>query len=377
MGKPAPYLFQKRGVYYLQKRIPQQLVPKLGRVIIRKSLRTRCRTTSIKTAGPILNALDREWHEALFTIPDGVSVMDFLTKPRISEPTLREATEAYLEMKGKADSVKFTRPIELVVSAIIKQSGNKSLSAYTRNDAIQFRDSLIKRKVSLATVKRNLSVIRSVWNFASREHGINALNPFSNMNYGNASEAVRRLPIPSADIQTVQMECQAIDDDIRWLIALISDSGMRLSEAAGLCLSDIQLDTEIPFIKIMEHPWRSLKTPGSTRQIPLVGYSLWAAYRAISNTDNQFLFPRYCSDTKCKSDYASNTLNKWLRAYVPDGCVIHSFRHSLRDRLRAAQCPSDIIDQIGGWQTAGVGQGYGDGYKLDVLGEWMACLQRF
>jgi hypothetical protein len=182
MGKPAPYLFQKRGVYYLQKRIPQQLVPKLGRVIIRKSLRTRCRTTAIKTAGPILNALDREWHEALFTIPDGVSVMDFLTKPRISEPTLREATEAYLEMKGKGDSVKFTRPVELVVSAIIKQSGNKSLSAYTRNDAIQFRDSLIKRKVSLATVKRNLSVIRSVWNFASREHGINALNPFSNMN---------------------------------------------------------------------------------------------------------------------------------------------------------------------------------------------------
>jgi integrase len=171
------------------------------------------------------------------------------------------------------------------------------------------------------------------------------------------------------------MECQAIDDDIRWLIALISDSGMRLSEAAGLCVSDIQLDTEIPHIKLAEHPWRPLKTPGSTRQIPLVGKSLWAAQRAISNTDNQFLFPRYCSDTKCKSDYASNTLNKWLRAYVPDGCVIHSFRHSLRDRLRAVQCPSDIVDQIGGWQTAGVGQGYGDGYKLNVLGEWMARIK--
>ena len=267
-------MFQKRGVYYLQKRIPQQLVPKLGRVIIRKSLRTRCRATAIKTAGPILKALDREWHEALFTIPDGFGVMDFLTKPLRSEPTLRAATAAYLEMKGKADSNKFTRPIELVVGAIIKQSGNKLLSAYTRNDAIQFRDSLIKRKVSLATVKRNLSVIRSIWNFASREHGINTLNPFANMNYGNASEAVRRLPIPSADIRTVQMECQAIDDDIRWLIALISDSGMRLSEAAGLSVSDIQLNTDIPHIKLMEHPWRSLKTPGSTRQIPLVGNSL-------------------------------------------------------------------------------------------------------
>ena len=375
MGKPAPYLFQKRGIYYLQKRVPQQLVPRLGRVIIRKSLRTTCRATAIKTAGPILKALDREWHEALFNISDGVGMMDFLTKPCMSEPTLREATAAYVDMKGKSDSAKFTRPIELVVNTIIKQSGNKSISAYTRTDAIKFRDSLIKRNVSLPTIKRNLSVVRSIWNFASREHGINAQNPFANMNYGNASEAVRRLPIPPADIKTVQIECQAIDDDIRWLIALISDSGMRLSEAAGLCISDIHLDAEIPHIELTEHPWRPLKTPGSTRQLPLVGQSLWAAQCAISNTDNQFLFPRYCSDTKCKSDYASNTLNKWLRAYVPDGCVIHSFRHSLRDRLRAVQCPSDIIDQIGGWQTAGIGQGYGDGYKLDVLGEWMARIK--
>ena len=119
MGKPAPYLFQKRGIYYLQKRVPQQLVPKLGRVIIRKSLRTTCRATAIKTAGPILKAFDREWHEALFSISDSVGVMDFLAKPRISEPTLREATAAYGEIKGKSDSTKFTRPIELVVSVII------------------------------------------------------------------------------------------------------------------------------------------------------------------------------------------------------------------------------------------------------------------
>ena len=75
MGKPAPYLFQKRGIYYLQKKVPRQLVPNLGRVIIRKSLRTTCRAIAIKTAGPILKALDREWHEALFSIPDSVGVL--------------------------------------------------------------------------------------------------------------------------------------------------------------------------------------------------------------------------------------------------------------------------------------------------------------
>jgi hypothetical protein len=44
--------------------------------------------------------------------------------------------------------------------------------------------------------------------------------------------------------------------------------------------------------------------------------------------------------------------------------------------LRAVECPSDIIDQIGGWQTAGVGQSYGDGYKLDVLAAWMEKVVR-
>ena len=57
--------------------------------------------------------------------------------------------------------------------------------------------------------------------------------------------------------------------------------------------------------------------------------------------------------------------------YVPEKRVVHSFRHSMRDRLRAIQCPSDIIDQIGGWQTAAFGQGYGKGYELDVLQNWL------
>jgi integrase len=63
----------------------------------------------------------------------------------------------------------------------------------------------------------------------------------------------------------------------------------------------------------------------------------------------------------------SGALNKWLQDYVPEGCVIHSFRHSMRDRLRAVQCPSDMIDQIGGWSTAGVGQAYWKSYDLVKL----------
>ena len=50
---------------------------------------------------------------------------------------------------------------------------------------------------------------------------------------------------------------------------------------------------------------------------------------------------------------------------------MHSFRHSMRDRLRAVECPSDVIDQIGGWATEGVGQDYGKGYSVQVLNNWL------
>ena len=44
------------------------------------------------------------------------------------------------------------------------------------------------------------------------------------------------------------------------------------------------------------------------------------------------------------------------------------------NRLRAVQCPSDMIDQIGGWSTAGVGQGYGEGYEIETLSAWLERL---
>ena len=140
----------------------------------------------------------------------------------------------------------------------------------------------------------------------------------------------------------------------------------------GLLKEDIVLKHDVPHVRLIPHPWRRLKTKGSQRDIPLVGASLWACKRLLkANDDSIFAFPRYCAETGCKANSASGGLNKWLHQYVPYNCVIHSFRHSLRDRLRAVECPSDIVDAIGGWKTSGVGHGYGNGYPLDVLERWV------
>jgi len=36
----------------------------------------------------------------------------------------------------------------------------------------------------------------------------------------------------------------------------------------------------------------------------------------------------------------------------------------MRDRLRAVSCPSEMIDQIGGWSSGKIGEGYGEGFDL-------------
>jgi integrase len=133
---------------------------------------------------------------------------------------------------------------------------------------------------------------------------------------------------------------------------------MRLSEAAGLSKDDVYLDEGVSYVDIKPHPWRRLKTARSQRKVPLVGISLWADRQAYAVSNSPFLFPRYCDEKECHSNFASAALNKWLKQVAGPNYVIHSFRHSMRDRLRAVDCSSDMIDQIGGWSSGKIGEGY-------------------
>jgi len=227
-----------------------------------------------------------------------------------------------------------------------------------------------------SSVGRVLNSIRAIFNFAISEYALDFKNPFLGMYFDKSAGVSKRPPIPIADIRKVQQQCRLMDDELRWLVALVSDTGMRLAEGAGLLKSDIILSADIPYISLKPHLWRPLKTSGSQRDIPLVGDSLWAAQRlSEAFPESLFAFPRYNKKDVTNSNSASAALNKWLRQYVPEGCTMHSFRHSMRDRLRAIECQSEIIDRIGGWTSEGVGQGYGFGYPLNVLQDWIKRLE--
>ena len=106
-------------------------------------------------------------------------------------------------------------------------------------------------------------VINAVINITVNEFGINIKNPFSWAFIPDDDKKKIRLTIPIKNIRNIQTECVNLNDDYRCLIALISDTGTRLSEAVGLLTSDIILSTEIPHINIINQSWRRLKTKGS------------------------------------------------------------------------------------------------------------------
>ena len=76
---------------------------------------------------------------------------------------------------------------------------------------------------------------------------------------------------------------------------------------------------------------------------------MWASRKILDNSnDSIFAFPRYTTKDNCNANSASAALNKWLKEQLTEDYVIHGFRHIMRDRLRAVECPSDIVDRVGG-----------------------------
>ena len=70
-------------------------------------------------------------------------------------------------------------------------------------------------------------------------------------------------------------------------------------------------------------------------------------------------------DTAVLADNANWAANNPARA---------NFASDIYKRLRAAGCPSEMIDQISGWPSGKVGEGYGEGCGLDSMGRYLEVL---
>ena len=367
------YTYRKDGVFYFSKQVPSDVRSYYSKKRIILCLRTKSPSQAQQASKAVLAKLEDYWLK--LRIKDLDVPASHLLNASLSVtsgmPTIDDALGIYLDTKGVGRSELFFRVAKRNVRYLVKALGLRSLDKYSTTDASKFRDWLIhEQKVSTSSVARVFASIKAITNFTINELGLEIRNPFSGV-YIPPSDAQKRHAISIGNIRKIQAECCQQDDELLHIVALISDTGMRLAEAVGLHQDDLVLDVEVPYVQVREHAWRPLKTSTSHRLIPLVGASLWAAQR-IKQNGSDYAFPRYTNGMKCNSNPASAALNKWIKQVASNDNVIHGFRHSFRDRLRAASAPIDMVDQLGGWSLQSVGQGYGDGYSLQVMNQIMS-----
>jgi len=381
------HVFEKEGIYYFTRRIPVDLRKHYSSAKIAYSLRTRSRSVAVARATNASCKLDEYWYHLRSQdaeLPGRHLLRHGLARPGSGSTVtsdalkLSEAVLTYQRLKGQDKGPTFHRAAERACGYVIDICSDKPLPDYTKANANAFRDALIQRGLAGSSITRIFGTVRAVFNFAVAEEGLSITSPFANVYYDRGAGVAERSSIPVKQVRTIQQQCYWADDEMRWLVAMVADTGMRLAEAAGLLREDIlEHENGELAVRITPHPWRSLKTDSSKRVVPLVGSAKWAALRILPQEGgSKFVFPRYNKTEKTNANSASAGLNKWLKDHVPDGCTMHGFRHSMRDRLRAIECPSDIVDQIGGWNTEGVGHGYGDGYPDHVLRRWLQKVEQ-
>lgn len=427
---PADYVRRnKHGVYEYYRRVPLAVAEKFGRPFIKTSLKTKDPRAALDKAAAVHTAAqeafaaidagnDNETPMAQYTAavraaqslgfgykpaseaasgPDAAArIMAAIeAEPRSTaafrgvlgiapdpSPRLSEILKAY--ERHNAAGLTGMSPRQVHKHLLSRKRaltyaqgvlGDAKVSEITRADVLRFKEwweskiadgglKAYSANRCLSDIKGMLAVIdtalqtdyRAPWNAARvKETNANRLN--------------KRSPFPPEWVQTRILApdaLSALNEDARFVVYVMAETGARLGEVCNLRPEDVSLDDPVPFIEIADRADRRQKTTHSIRRIPLVGVALWAMRQRPAG------FPRY----RDKADSASATINKTMRAagLMPtDRHTIYSLRHTFQDRIENAgasdRMQADLMGHEFGRPT------YGDGAALERRRDFLESIK--
>ena len=303
--------------------------------------------------------------------PVAIAAYEALRKPM--PVLLSEAFAIYLDNHQKGNDSAFKDSQSQHWTKFIALTGDIPLITLNREHAKEYRDHRLNTGVKAATVKRELNTLMAIVNKAFAELTINQKNPFEQLTIHKTATntSTEKQPYSREEITKLLSQARALNDERRRIVIVLALTGARLAEIVGLRRKDVDLINNS--IQIASHESRSLKTSASARTLPLLPMALEAIEKQLSDHTGDFVFPSYASKTEVKADSASAALNKWAKTIVNEpNRTMHSFRHALRDQLRAVNCPDAVSKAIGGWSEGNdVSSSYGLGYELDVKRKWL------
>ena len=355
------YTISRSGTYYYNRRVPKHAVDSYGQ-FIRQAL-SKDPLEAEAFSKRLSDVLEGAWSAA--TDAPAVNISTIIASFRPRRVALSEIAAEYLALK-QIDQT----PPRVALSTFISLAGDRDVSEYTRQDAKLFVHHLRRKGNKTATIRRRINSLSAIINYAYSELDLDKRNPFTRLFIQNeGADVFKRGTFTNEQLKWGYDKALVSESTVKLLMPLLGETGCRLAEIVGLRLEDIDLENDL--IHIRPNSARRLKNKTSERVLPLVGYAKQAIEQALTETDNEWLFPRYINSGDCYATHASNAVNKWLKKDF-GGLTAHSLRHTFRDRLRAVECPMDMIDQIGGWSSINsVGSFYGHGFNLEIVTKYV------
>ena len=302
------------------------------------------------------------------------AILGSVEKPQIK---LDEALEKYFEIakdkvlnKSPNQARKWYAPRKRAIRNLITCIGNKALPDLTRHDLLTFRDwwiERIKRNDLVAnSANKDLIHVKTIVQTINDnlQLQLNTDFIFKKLLLEEDTEQTR-MPFESDFIITHLLNpdrLKGLNEQAKWALYSIAETGAGLSEQVGLLPEDIILNCDIPHIIIRPRNKKLLKTKYRKRIIPLVGFAL-AAFKAC---------PNGFTDYHDSPDRLSATIGKHLREnnLLPtEHHSVYSLRHSFQDRLLAVNAPDRVQADLMGHKFTR--QSYGNGSTLKQKFEWM------
>jgi len=288
--------------------------------------------------------------------------------------TIQDGFYFYLKEKKKdtpdrshIQEVRYNRHLQHV----IKTLGNRAIASLIREDARDVRDAWLDEGKNPATVKRYINDVKAVLSYTARENDIPYINPFQalEMPPTTAPSYKEVLPLPEHVMDEVEKDLGQREDQILiQLYTILKFTGARLSEITGLWISEIHLDTDMPYIEINRRLGRPLKSEWSQREIPLTPSPLSAIRERLKVAkEDQHLFEKF-KDKKGETLGSARLMKAIRKVTKQHHHRAHSLRHNFRDRGRE-KLPErlEVRNAIEGRPfSAGEGARYGS-MKLEWL----------
>src|SRR5258705_3213455 len=169
------------------------------------------------------------------------------------------------------------RAVENFVSVV----DDKPVNEVTVDDAIDYtewwRDRVISDDVAVKSANKDIGQLSRMLKDVSIRRRLNIPEIFKGLRLRGQTER-SRMPFDTEFIQNRLLATGALDalnEDARFVLYVVAETGMRPSEVVNLQEDAIRLDAKIPYVKV-QPDGRKLKTEDSEREIPLVGVALAA-----------------------------------------------------------------------------------------------------